>query len=91
MSAAPVLLTLPSGKVAAIEATDGDKTTLRSPEPAPPGSLVRGHVPGCSCEFQLKVRSCRQLEGAFFIDGRVRNASRELRALLLGSPSPGEP
>lgn len=76
-------ITLPSGKCASIVMSDGDKTTIHSPEPSPPGSTVRGRVAGQPTEFQLKVRNCVRKGNIFEIDGRVMNATRELKATLV--------
>jgi len=78
-------LTLPSGDVAHIVTTDGDKTEIRSPRPSPPGSTVKAKLAGVACEFQLKVRNCKKKGDEFFIDGRVQNATRELKSALKSS------
>ncbi len=83
MSDSNIAITLPDGQLAHIESTDGDKTTILSPLPSPPGSTVRGRVDGVACEFQLKVRNCRKIDGVFLIDGRLRNATREIKAVLV--------
>ena len=66
--------------------SDGDKTAIQSPEPAPPGATVRGRIAGCAVEFQLKVRNCVKKGNSFEIDGRLRNASRELKTLIARGP-----
>ena len=73
---------LTSGKKAHVEASDGDKTTISSPDPSPPGSIVRGNIQGVACAIQLKVRNCRKKGELFFIDGRLQNATRELKTRL---------
>lgn len=78
----PIVMTLPSGAAASIVETDGDKTLIRTPEPSPPGSTVRGRIPGVACEFQLKVRNCKKDGESFLIDGRVKNATREMKQFL---------
>jgi hypothetical protein len=82
---APLLFALKDGSLAEVVQSDGDKTTIRSPLPSPPGSTVRGTVTGLTGEFQLKVRSCKKEEGAFVIDGRAQNATRAIRAWLTRS------
>lgn len=82
MSDSKIAIILPDGQLAHIESTDGDKTALLSPLPSPPGSTVRGRIEGVGCEFQLKVRNCRKVDGVFLIDGRLRNATREIKAVL---------
>ncbi len=78
-----VRVQLPSGEFASVVRSDGDKTTIHSPVPAPPGATVRGRVDGCAVEFQLKVRNCVKRGDDFEIDGRLRNATRDLKALLV--------
>lgn len=78
-------MTLPSGALAFLEESDGHKTVVRSPEPSPPGSVVRAKVEGVSIEFQLKVRNCRKDGELFRIDGRMQNATREMKAWLVPS------
>jgi hypothetical protein len=77
-------MTLPSGGAAYVTATDGHKTTISSPEPSPPGSVVRARVEGLGTEFQLKVRNCYRSGEAFVIEGRMQNATREMKAWLVG-------
>lgn len=83
----PITMTLTSGEAATVIETDGDKTVIRSPNPSPPGSTVRGRFEGVACEFQLKVRNCKKDGEAFLIDGRVRNATREMKQFLTRSPN----
>jgi hypothetical protein len=79
-------ITLLSGKVARLLRSDGDKTSILSPEPAPPGSTVRGRIDDASVEFQLKVRNCIKRDTSYEIDGRVVNATRPLKERLASSP-----
>lgn len=78
-----------SGKQARIVMTDGDRTTIESPDPSPPGSTVRGRIEGISCEFRLKVRNCKREGDGYCIDGRLQNATRELKQLLTTQTEPG--
>ncbi len=71
---------LKSGGNARILESDGDKTTIESPEAFPPGSTVLGAVDGVSAEFHLKVKSCKRQGETFRIEGRLRNATREMKA-----------
>ncbi len=80
-------MTLSTGGAASIVETDGDKTVIRSPSPSPPGSTVRGRFEGVACEFQLKVRNCKKDGDSFLIDGRVRNATREMKQFLVQKPN----
>lgn len=84
MSTPTRALTLTTGEAAEIVTTDGDKTEIRSPRPSPPGSTVRAKVEGVACEFQLKVRNCKKSGEHFLIDGRIQNATRELKTALRG-------
>lgn len=84
-SEAPLLFSLSDGSLAEVVQSDGDKTTIRSPLPSPPGSTVRGTVAGLTNEFQLKVRGCKKNDDAFVIDGRAQNATRAIRAWLTRS------
>ena len=81
-STAAVLITLRSGQVARLVSIDGDKVAILSPEPAPPGATVRGQVSEVSTEFELKVRNCVKGSHGFDIDGRLRNATRPMKARL---------
>lgn len=76
------VMILPSGGTCRVLTSDGDRTTIESPESSPPGSVVRARVDGLSVEFQLKVRNCRKQDEGFAIDGRTQNATREMRAWL---------
>jgi hypothetical protein len=79
-----VHIVLRQGGVARILESDGDRTVVISPVPSPPGSTFVGSVEGSSGELQLKVKNCRRVEEGFRIEGRLRNATRELRERVLG-------
>ena len=83
-----ITITLPNGKTARVTKTEGDHTTIESPEPSPPGSTVRGRIQGIKCEFELKVRNCKKVGDSFFIDGRARNATREMKEYLKALEAP---
>lgn len=85
----PIAITLQNGAAATLVETDGDKSLVRSPEPSPPGSTLRGRIDGVTCEFQLKVRNCRKDGESFLIDGRVKNATREMKQFLAPSGDSG--
>lgn len=76
-------ITLRQGKTAQLLETDGDKTVVASPIPSPPGSTLAGTIEGVATELQVKVKSCRKEGDLFRIEGRLRNATRELRDRLL--------
>ncbi len=84
MSDPRISIHLPSSQLAFVAETDGDKTTIHSPEPAPPGATVRGRIDNVAVEFQLKVRNCKKVGDVFVIDGRLRNATRKMKAALTG-------
>lgn len=76
-------LTLKTGEPARLVQAAGDKLSIESPLSSPPGSTVYATVEGVACEFQLKVQRCRKLnETHYQIDGRLRNATRELQAKI---------
>ncbi len=77
-------LTLKNGEHAEIVASDGDTTTLLCPFASAPGSTVSGQLDGIDFELQLKVKRCRREGELFRIEGRLRNAAREVRERLTG-------
>lgn len=79
----PAQITLPSGKTATLRQSNGHRTTIVSPEPSPPGSVVRAKVEGIGAEFELKVRNCQKDGELFVIEGRTQNATREMKAWLV--------
>jgi hypothetical protein len=84
-----LVVSLVNGASARVTLSDGDRTTIESTISSPPGSTLRGQIEGISCEFQLKVRSCRKTGEKFTIDGRVINASRQMRETLRNHLSQG--
>lgn len=78
---------LRSGDAATLLSSDGHQARISSPKPAPPGSLVAGKLDGVATEFQLKVRNCYRDGDRFVVEGRTQNATRELKAALIGAPS----
>jgi hypothetical protein len=61
-----------------------DAIVLRSSVPSPPGSRLEGRLEGEPlATVRVKVHgSKRQPDGAFVIEGRVLDATREVRARL---------
>jgi hypothetical protein len=61
-----------------------DAIVLRSSVPSPPGSRLEGRLEGDPpATVRVKVHgSKRQPDGAFVIEGRVLDATREVRARL---------
>lgn len=76
-------IVLRQGGTAQLLESDGDKTVIESPVAAPPGATVVGQIEGLSAEFQLKVKNCKREGSGFRIEGRLRNATRELRERIL--------
>ncbi len=78
-------IALKTGEPVELVALEGDKATLASPLPSPPGSTVQCAVEQDQVfvgDFQLKVNRCRKVGDLFHIDGRIRNATREVRVAL---------
>jgi hypothetical protein len=91
MSTLKVLsITLPDGQHASLESSDGRSVRVHSPLSAPPGATLRARVSAPAESVEVKVRSCRRLPDSeppvFLIEGRLQNATRELRAALAGEP-----
>jgi hypothetical protein len=78
-----VAIVLHQGGIAHLLQTDGDKTVVQSPLASPPGSTLAGRVEGQAAEFQLKVKNCRREGDGFRIEGRLRNATKDLKERLL--------
>jgi hypothetical protein len=69
---------------ASILSVDGDRIVLCSTAPSPPGSRIEGAPLGAShAPLRVKVSSCRrQSDGDFVIEGRLLDATREVRQIL---------
>jgi hypothetical protein len=72
-----------------------DAIVLASSIPSPPGSRLEGRVVGePPATVRVKVHgSKRQADGAFVLEGRVLDATREVRArlaALVAADSPGD-
>ena len=71
------------GGDANIVAIDGDRVTLDSSLSSPPGSLVEGTLVNDGGSIRITVRGCKKTEGERFrIEGRILDASRDLRTRL---------
>jgi hypothetical protein len=75
------------GGSAEIVSIVGDKITLRSTRPSPPGSRIEGVVAGpTGTKLRVKVHACRrQAEGDFVLEGRPLDLTREARDRLAGA------
>jgi hypothetical protein len=69
------------GGEADLASLDGDRLGVRSTVPSAPGSVLEGAL-GEGARLRLKVVRCRRHEGGFAIDGRLLDATRDLRARL---------
>ena len=71
------------GGDASIVALDGDRATLDSSLSSPPGSVIEGILVNDGTTIRIKVRGCKKSDGERFrIDGRILDASRDLRTRL---------
>jgi hypothetical protein len=70
------------GGDAVIVAIDGDRVTVDSSLSSPPGSLIDGTLLNGGDAIRIKVRGCKKREERFRIEGRILDASRDLRARL---------
>jgi hypothetical protein len=78
-----IALVLSSGEPALILQTDGDKTSLEVPRAFPHGSTITGQIVDSEFNVEVKVFRCQRVGAAYRVDGRVKNASRALKAALL--------
>ncbi len=74
-----------SGDVAA---SADDLTTVRSTIPSAPGSRIEGELAEGGAPVRLKVHRCRKDGEAFVIEGRLLDATRELRTALAALAPP---
>lgn len=80
------------GGEADVTAASGDRVSLRSSAPFAPGTPAEGTL-ASGARVVVKVARCRRADeggSAFAIDGRLIDASRELRvelARLAGTPA----
>jgi hypothetical protein len=73
------------GGEARVATIANDAIALRSTVPAPPGARIEGRVEGePPAMVRVKVHgSKRQADGGFVIEGRLLDATREVRTRLL--------
>jgi hypothetical protein len=78
------------GGEARVVAIAADAIVLRSTAPSPPGSRIEGRLEGePPAAVRIKVHaSKRQPEGDFVLQGRLLDATREVRARLAAAASP---
>jgi hypothetical protein len=72
------------GGEARVAAITADAIVLRSTVPSPPGSRIEGRLEGeRPATVRIKIHvSKRQPEGDFVLEGRLLDATREVRARL---------
>jgi hypothetical protein len=77
-------VTWTKGGEARVAALGNDSILLRSTAPFPPGSRIEGRLEGEPlATLRVKVHASRlQPEGDFAIEGRLLDATRDLRARL---------
>ena len=79
----PARIAWNDGGEATVTVLDGDKVTLRSTRAWPPGSRPEGRLDPDARRFWMKVHgSHREDDGAFRVQGRLLDATRELRQAL---------
>lgn len=73
-----------AGGTAEILSIGADKIALRSTSPSPPGSRIEGAVAGeRPMRLRVKVHACRrEPDGAFVLEGRALDMTREQREAL---------
>jgi len=71
------------GGEADLETLDGDRVTLRSTTPAPPGAYVDGAL-NDGTPLRIKVRGCKRDGERFRIEGRILDLSKSTRERLAG-------
>ena len=74
-------ITWKKGGTADVVASADDLTTVRSTIPSAPGSRIEGELEG-GAAVRLKVHRCKKAGDAFVLEGRLLDASRELRTKL---------
>ena len=72
------------GGEARVTSLASDAVVLRSTVPSPPGSRLEGRLEGePAATVRIKIHaSKRQPEGDFILEGRLLDATREVRARL---------
>lgn len=69
---------------------DQDRAQVRSSIPSAPGSRIEGRL-ASGAQVRMKVHRCRRTEQGFTLEGRLIDATRELRAELARLLSPAPP
>jgi hypothetical protein len=67
------------GGEATVTAFDGDRITVLSTAPSAPGSRPDGVLPSGAL-VRIKVARCRRQDEGFVIEGRLLDATRDVRA-----------
>lgn len=62
-----------------VVASMDDLTTVRSTIPSAPGSRIEGELVEGGAPVRLKVHRCRKDGDVFVLEGRLLDATRELR------------
>jgi hypothetical protein len=76
------------GGTAQVVSIANDAIVLLSSVPSPPGSRLEGRLEG-DATVRVKIHgSKRQADGAFVLEGRVLDVTREVRARLEGLAQP---
>ncbi len=78
------------GGEARVTSLAADAIVLRSTVPSPPGSRIEGQLEGDPpAQVRVKIHaSRRQPEGDFVLEGRLLDATREVRARLEAMAAP---
>ena len=83
------------GGEATIASLSGDAVVIRSTIPSPPGSRIEGQLVGLNGELgpnlRIKIHSSKkQGDGAFVLEGRALDMTRQTRAFIVGeTPADG--
>ncbi len=75
-------LTWSKGGEADVVALDGDRINVLSTIPSAPGSRPEGALAASGSAVRIKVARCRREGDRFLIEGRLIDATRDLRAEL---------
>lgn len=63
----------------------GERVTVATPRPYPPGSSITGSDVEQGAEYRVKVRGCRRTgDSEFLVEGRLVNLSKSQREALQG-------
>lgn len=75
-------IVLSTGEDASVLESDGDKTMILATRAFPPGSTLTAQAATMDKPFSMKVSRSKRSTHGFEVEGRIRNASRELRDWL---------